>query len=313
MARAGVRLVDGGGNVGFAGGVNLGRRAARAPWLLVLNPDVTMSSETVDGLIAALGAGPRGFRGGRRPAIVGLGLENPGGGTQPSAGPFPSLGRVLRELPRPRASRKYYEAGRTVSGAVPWVTGACFLVETAFLDAAGGMDEEFFLYHEEVALCRTAWAAGRRVEYAPEYRAVHHHPLQHRAVSPRMRVILRHSKLLYFRKHRPGWERAALAGLIGLESWARWVWAVWRGDAVNARASSATIRLAFRLGSGGGWYPRGARVLRLADWAATGRPRAFRGRSRRDGGRVGAPGPHWGLGANSDSSSEEVGARTRGE
>ena len=48
--------------------------------------------------------------------------------------------------------------------------------------------------------------SGLAVEYDAGVNVIHRHPLQNRAVSPKMRVIIRHSKLLYFRKHLPGWQ-----------------------------------------------------------------------------------------------------------
>ena len=107
-----------------------------------------------------------------------------------------------------RASRRKYQAGwRIRSGPVDWVTGACMLVNTRMITELGGMDEDFFLYHEEVAFSRSAQDRGWRVEYDPERRGRSIDiPLQNRSVSPKMRVITRHSKLLYFRKHLPAWQ-----------------------------------------------------------------------------------------------------------
>ena len=58
--------------------------------------------------------------------------------------------------------------GEFVPGPVDWVTGACMLVNTRMMAELGGMDEDFFLYHEEVALSRRAQDRGWRVEYDPE-------------------------------------------------------------------------------------------------------------------------------------------------
>ena len=107
------------------------------------------------------------------------------------------------------------------------------------LDELGGMDEDFFLYYEEVALCRSARRRGWRVEYDPTVEVVHLRPLQNRPVSPKMRVITRHSKLLYFRKHLP-----ALA-----------VPRPWSGSSRPRRRSAG------RLGEGPGAATRGRRIL----------------------------------------------------
>ena len=47
---------------------------------------------------------------------------------------------------------------------------------------------------------------------------VHRHPLQNRAISPKMRVITRHSKLLYFLKHLPRWQFWSLSAIVAIEA-----------------------------------------------------------------------------------------------
>ena len=69
-------------------------------------------------------------------------------------------------------------------------------MDSEIMRAVGGMDEDYFLYYEEVALCRSARRLGRRVEYDDRVSVVHLRPLQNRAIAPRMRVIVRHAKLL---------------------------------------------------------------------------------------------------------------------
>jgi GT2 family glycosyltransferase len=211
-----IRLVLCSENGGFSAGVNAGWRAARGRWLLLLNPDVVAGPELIDGVlnrIAALAA-----RGEPAPGIVGFALENPDGTPQPSVGAEPSLVRTLCEPFLPRSRRKYRTIGRVRAGAVPWVTGACALVDRQVLDALSGMDEDFFLYYEEVALCRSSRALGRRVEFDPSLAVVHLRPLQNRSISPGMRVITRHSRLVFFRKHQSAWQFRTMAALTWLEA-----------------------------------------------------------------------------------------------
>src|SRR5205085_2482126 len=93
----------------------------------------------------------------------------------------------------------------------------------------GGLDGSFFLYYEDVDLCRRARAHGWSVWYEPALRAVHHHPLHTRAVPAAMRLITRHALLTYARRHWPGWQFKLLAAVVRLESAARRLWARWRG------------------------------------------------------------------------------------
>lgn len=244
----GVTLIARAENGGFAVGVNAGWAAARGCWVLVLNPDVVAGAGLVADVLRRVGRFEA--EGTDAPGIVGFGLRNPDGSPQPSVGSFPTLLRTAWEQLIPRSRRKYQPDWRVRPGPVPWVTGACVLLNPRMLDDVGGMDEDFFLYYEEVALCRSAWDKGWRVEYDPMVSVVHLRPLQNRAISPKMRVITRHSKLLYFRKHLPRRQFLTLVGIVRLEAAARGAWAKARGRSVDRRAWRAIDAIARRLQAG---------------------------------------------------------------
>jgi len=248
-------------NEGFAAGVNAGWRQAQSPWLLILNPDVDVArgflAQVLDRLDTYL-ADPEG-----PPGIVGFGLRNPDGSPQGSVGLFPNLFRTIREQFIPRSRRKYQAAWRIHAGPVDWVTGACMLVNSSMIAALGGMDEEFFLYYEEVAFSRAAQRLGWRVEYDASVTVVHRHPLQNRRISPKMRVITRHSKLLYFLKHLPRWQFECLAAIVRLEASMRGSWAKLAGCREDARAWRTIGDLTGLMRAGIG--PRGREVLILAE------------------------------------------------
>ncbi len=257
----GITLVLREHNSGFAAGVNAGRRAARGNWILILNPDVVAGPNLIRQVLDRVDA----FDPDSPPGLVGFGLRNPDGSRQPSVGAFPNLLRTVWEQLIPRTRRKYQAGWRIQAGPVPWVTGACMLASTLMLDDVGGMDEDFFLYYEEVALCRAAWRRGREVWYDPSVEVVHLHPLQNRTVSPQLRVITRHSKLLYFRKHLPWWEFELLAGFVAGEARVRGAWSRLRGRRAEASAWDAIVGLTSSIRRGGG--PRGRLVLELAERA----------------------------------------------
>jgi GT2 family glycosyltransferase len=118
---------------------------------------------------------------------------------------------------------------------VPWVTGCCLLVRRDCLQELGGFDEDFFLYYEDVDLCRRARARGWSVWYEPEVAVVHHRPLHRRRVPAALRVLTRHALLTYARKHWEGWQLRALACVVRAEAWLRGTWARWRDDRESAR------------------------------------------------------------------------------
>jgi GT2 family glycosyltransferase len=263
-SQPGFQLVARAENGGFAVGVNAGWRVSQSPWFLVLNPDVEVASGFLGQVLAQLtqyDADPD-----RPPGIVGFGLRNPDGSPQGSVGAFPNLARTVWEQFIPRSRRKYQAGWRIRSGPVDWVTGACMLVNAEMIAALGGMDEDFFLYYEEVAFSRSARKLGWRVVYDPSVSVVHRHPLQIRAISPKMRVITRHSKLLYFLKHLPRWQFLGLSGIVTLESAIQGLLCRYEDRQEDARAWRTIGDMARRLRNGADL--RGREVLTLAESVA---------------------------------------------
>jgi GT2 family glycosyltransferase len=153
------------------------------------------------------------------------------------------------------------------------------LVDGRLLDALGGLDEDFFLYYEEVALCRSARRAGWRVEYDPTVEVVHLRPLQNRALSPRLRMITRHSKLLYFQKHLPRWQFFGLCMVVHLEARVLGAWSLVRRRREDVRAWRAIARVVQALRAG--TRVTGRDVLAYADEIPGARPESLRGPSTR--------------------------------
>jgi GT2 family glycosyltransferase len=130
------------------------------------------------------------------------------------------------------------------------VTGCCLLLRRACLEDLGGLDEDFFLYYEDVDLCQRARARGWSVWYEPGLRVVHHRPLHGRPVPAHLRVLTRHALLTYAAKHWPRWQTRVLAGIVGVEAWLRRRAAGWRRDADAARLFGDLAHMAADLGRG---------------------------------------------------------------
>ena len=144
------------------------------------------------------------------------------------------------------------------------------LVNCRMMAELGGMDEDFFLYHEEVAFSRSAQDRGWGVEYDAGVQVIHRHPLQNRTISPKMRVIIRHSKLLYFRKHLPGWQFLGLSWIVTIEAAARGLMAWVLGRAEEGRAWRTIRDMTRRLRAGAS--VRGREALQLAEAIEVARP-----------------------------------------
>lgn len=206
-----VRLIRSEVNLGFGVANNRAIEAARGRYLVLLNSDAFFYSGSLARSIAHMEADGCAGVGGAR-------LVGRDGSWQPAARMFPSVLRdafVLTGLAArfPR-SRFFSAAERTwadpaTPAEVDWVTGAFMILRRAALSKAGLFDPAFFLYCEEVDLCRRVKAAGFRVQYWPDIVVMHMHGESSRQVDAQAfsegeaQVVLWHvrSILLYYRKH----------------------------------------------------------------------------------------------------------------
>ena len=142
----GITLLESHENLGFAGGVNLGldllRQDPDIGYFWVLNPDSVTPPDTVGRLLHYLEAeGPEGMIGGRVNYLGTPDVIQIDGGTVNFATGVTGnihLGASHAATPAPDAA------------ALDFITGASVIVSRGFLDQAGLMREDYFLYYEEV-------------------------------------------------------------------------------------------------------------------------------------------------------------------
>lgn len=224
-------------NRGFARAVNEGSRLSQGDWLLLLNPDTSVPAGFLDAVLQRADALPT------EAGVVGFRLHDDDGARQPSTGRFPGLFGTLARLALPRHLRKYTPPPAAGVCEVDWVTGCCLLVRREALAELGGLDPDFFLYYEDVDLCRRARQRGWSVWFDPSAGIVHHRPLHSRRVPAHLRLVTRHALLTYARKHWPWWQQLLLGGIVRLEAAARGLLARARGDQRARRTFAELGRL----------------------------------------------------------------------
>jgi len=204
-------------NLGFTGGNNRGLRLARGRHLLLLNPDTELRPGAIDALASYLDAHPD-------VAAVGPRLVRGDGSTQPSRRRFP--GRLTgfvestilqRWLGDSVLLRRFYMADLPDDRAhdVDWLMGAAIMVRAEALRAVGLFDERFFMYSEEVDLCRRIKSAGWRIFYLPSATVVHHEGKSSEQNLTARDLRFHESRFLYYAKHH-GWGWALLLRLATL-------------------------------------------------------------------------------------------------
>ena len=210
-----VRLLRNEANLGFAGGVNAGLRAALGRYVLLLNSDTRVLGDAVAQLLAYAEARPRA-------GIIGPRVLNEDGTLQESRFRFPSLLNLLlaasyfyQLFPHSPWWNRERLAGFDPDqpAVVDAVSGCCFLMRRDLLDKIGLLDETFFMYAEEPDLCWRAWHAGYEVHYAPVGEIVHFGGGSSRLARRRNFLEFRRSILRFFAKHR-GRGQAELARVL---------------------------------------------------------------------------------------------------
>jgi GT2 family glycosyltransferase len=206
-----VVAIQAGTNLGFAAANNLAFAVARGKYVVLLNSDAFLPAGTLKRAFATMEASPAtGLAGGR--------LVGRDGGWQPSARMFPSLLNDFLSLSGLAArfphSRFFGRADRTWADPTQpvdtdWVPGAFSIVRRDILERIGYFDESFFLYYEEVDLCRRIHTAGYRISYWPELEVIHIGGESSRQVKrlslsssgSQLTLWRMRSALLYYRKH----------------------------------------------------------------------------------------------------------------
>lgn len=169
-APAGMRQLEPGANLGFAGGVNAGAAVARAPAVLLLNPDAVPEPGALEELLAGLDAHPEVA--GLAPRLLGADGE-----TQHrwQLRPLPGAATLLAQalfLPAGAGPRDEPAAGTPVEQPA----AAALLLRREALAAVGGLDAGFHpAWFEDVDLARRLAAAGETLLYWS--RAVFRHRL----------------------------------------------------------------------------------------------------------------------------------------
>ena len=198
-----VRVIEAGGNRGFAAANNIGIRASRSGFLLLLNSDTIVPRGAIDTMMRAIWSHPD-------VAIVGPRLVDEAGRAELSFGPMVSpladlrRRRLMRGLERrnPGTVRQVEEMTRHEQFP-DWVTGACLLVCRADAEAVGLIDERYFMYLEDVDFCAAIRARGRRVLFTPAAEIVHLRGRSAATAPAPTRMMHRRSHLAFYEKHHP--------------------------------------------------------------------------------------------------------------
>jgi hypothetical protein len=162
-------------NRGMGGGNNLAALGATGEFLLVLNNDTLVKNDSIKKLIDF-------YRSRTDAGLLGPKLLYPDGSLQYTCLRFPGILTPLyrRTFLGQFAKRHlekflYMDYDHQAAREVDWVQGSAMLIKRSLFEELSGFDERFFMYFEDIDLCRRIRQAGLKVFYCPEAVMIHDH------------------------------------------------------------------------------------------------------------------------------------------
>jgi N-acetylglucosaminyl-diphospho-decaprenol L-rhamnosyltransferase len=159
-------------NIGFGRANNQGIPLAQGRYVLLLNTDAFVSSDTLKKTIEHMDSNPRC-------GVLGVKLVGRDGELQPSCRYFPTPRNTFLHR---TGLQRFFKGIKMVDDMAwdhstvrqcDWVPGCYYLIRREVIDQIGLFDPRYFLYYEEVDHCFAAKKAGWEVHYFPDTTVVH--------------------------------------------------------------------------------------------------------------------------------------------
>ncbi len=173
----GIKLIINEENLGFSKANNIGLAEAKGRYILLLNPDVVVSEDTLHKMIDFFKVNPDA-------GLAGCKILNPDGTLQLACrrsfpGPWTAFSKVtgLSSLfPRSPLFAKYNLTylNENETYEVDAVSGSFMMLTREAFEKVGGLDEEFFMYGEDLDLCYRIQKAGFKVFYVHSTQIIHY-------------------------------------------------------------------------------------------------------------------------------------------
>ena len=198
-----VTLIQNNFNIGFAKANNIGIRQSQGRYACLVNSDIKILEGCFDRLVEYMDLHPSA-------GIAGPKLLWPDMTLQDSCRKFPSIWNNLcsyfwlnRVFPRSKlfsGEHMIYSPHDKIC-KVDYLVGAFLMVRKEAVDQVGLMDEQFFIYSEEVDWCKRFWKAGWEIIFLPDARVIHYGGGSSSNQPGRFSLEQQRAKLQYWRKH----------------------------------------------------------------------------------------------------------------
>jgi len=197
-----VQLIHNEKNLGFAKANNQGVRASEGRYIALINSDIKVMDDCMDALVDYLDEHPD-------VGIAGPRILNANQSLQPSCRRLPSPLNLIAEalgLPNilPRSGTFMGEWAHDREENVEVLSGCFWIVRREALDTVGLLDEDFFIYGEDVDWCKRFADCGWRVRFTPVAQSVHYGGGSSANAPVRFFIEMQKANLHYWGKHYGG-------------------------------------------------------------------------------------------------------------
>jgi GT2 family glycosyltransferase len=192
-------------NIGFGKACNIGAEAARGQYLLLLNPDTVVSSNTLSSAVEFMEAHPKA-------GLMGPKILNPDGTLQLSCRrsiPTPSVAfyyfaGLSYLFPKSKRFGRYHLTymDEDETAQVDVISGSFMFMRRDIFDIIGGFDKRFFMYGEDIDLCYRVRQTGYEVWYYPMVKIVHQKGKSSSKRLIRSRIYFYEAMIIFSRKYR---------------------------------------------------------------------------------------------------------------
>jgi GT2 family glycosyltransferase len=158
-----IKIINESGNLGFGKAHNLAAIRAEGEYLVILNPDTILQTKNGFEKITEILENNKDF------GLIAPKLIYPDGKTQKSVRNLPTFWGACREyLFGQKGAYDFYELKSNGLCGVEAVVGACMVIKKDLFLKIGGFSEKYFMYFEDLDLCRNLKANNLKVVYYPE-------------------------------------------------------------------------------------------------------------------------------------------------
>lgn len=202
-----VKLIANSKNLGFACANNQAIKISKGEFILLLNPDTKVFSDTFLNMLEWM-------KKNKRASVAGCYLVDKFNDTLKHVRRFPTIlnqAAIILKLPHifPKILKKYLFTNFNYSrpAKVDSVRGGFFMIRHKILEKVGLLDERYFLWFEEVDFCQRIKKAGLEVWYTPAAKCIDYVGQSFKQVPiGQAQKYFRNSMLAYFKKWHPAWQ-----------------------------------------------------------------------------------------------------------